>query len=42
MLGERPTDDFNNSISAAEKKFSINFGETKTKCCLGLHYNGDK
>ena len=41
VLGEGPTDDINDSIGAAEKKFSINFSKAKTKLCLSLHYNRD-
>ena len=41
LLGEGPIDDINDSISAAEKKFSIIFSKVKTKLCLSLHYNGD-
>ena len=41
MLGQGPNDDINGSVGAAEKKFSTNFSETKTKFCLSLHYNGD-
>ena len=25
-----------------KKTFSINFSKAKTKCCVSLHYNGDK
>ena len=41
MLGERPTDDINGSVSTAEKKVSISFSKARTKFCLSLHYNGD-
>ena len=34
VLGERPTDDINNSTGAAEKKIKINFTEANTKFCL--------
>ena len=41
-LGERPTDDINDSTGAAEKKFKINFSKANTKFCLSLHYNSDE
>ena len=41
VLCEGPTDDINNSIATAKKKFSINFSKAKRKFCLSLHYNGD-
>ena len=40
VLGEGPTNDINGSIGAIEKKFSINFSETRTKFFLSLHDNG--
>ena len=40
MLGEGTTDDISGSVSTAEKKFSINFSETRTKFCLSLLFNG--
>ena len=42
VLGKLPTDDINESIGGAEKKFSINFSKAKTEFCLSLHYNYDK
>ena len=42
VLGERPTDDINNSTGAAEKKIKINFTKANTKFCLSLHCNGDE
>ena len=41
LPGEGPTDDINGSVGAAEKKFSINVSEAKTKFCLSLHSNGN-
>ena len=41
MLSKGPTNDFNDSVSRAEKKFSINSSNAKTKFCSSLHYNGD-
>ena len=41
VLGEAPTDGIDGSIGAAEKKFSINFSNAKTKFCLNLRYNGN-
>ena len=35
------TDDINDSVGAAEQKFSINFSKARTKFCLSLHYNHD-
>ena len=40
VLGEGPTNGINGSIGAIEKKFSINFSETRTKFFLSLHGNG--
>ena len=40
MLGEGTTYDISGSVSTAEKKFSINFSETRTKFCLSLLFNG--
>ena len=42
VLCDRSADDINGSVSATEKKFSINFGKAKTNICLSLHCNGDK
>ena len=42
MLGEGTTECINDSTGAAEKKISINFSKTNTKCFLTLHYNGDE
>ena len=39
VLREGPTYDINGSFGAAEKKFSINFTEEKTKFCLSSPYN---
>ena len=41
MLHEGPTDDTNDSVGAAEQKFSINFNKAKTKFCLSSHCNHD-
>ena len=41
VLGEGPTDDIDNSVGAAEKKFSIDFTKAKPKFCLSLNYNDD-
>ena len=40
VLGEGPTNGINGSIGAIEKRFSINFSETRTKFFLSLHDNG--
>ena len=40
ILGEGPTQGLDNTILAAEKKYSINFTENNKKSCLSLHYNG--
>ena len=40
VLGEGPTNDINGSIGAIEKKFSINFSETRTKFFLSLLDSG--
>ena len=42
VLGEGPTSGINNSIGAAEKKFSFNFSKANTKFCLSSHYNDDE
>ena len=39
VLGERSTDDINDSIGTAVKKFSINFSKTNPKFCLSLHFS---
>ena len=41
VINERRTDDVNDSVGTAEKKFSINLNKSKTKFCLSLHYNGN-
>ena len=41
VLGEGPTYYINESFSAAEQKFSINFTKSKTNIRLSFHYNGD-
>ena len=41
MLSEEPTHNINGSVDTAEKKFSTNFSNAKTKFCLSLHYNGN-
>ena len=41
VLGKGPTDNINGSFGAAEKKFSTDFINAKTKFCLSFHYNGD-
>ena len=40
MLGEGTTDNIG-SGGTVEQKFSINITNTRAKCCLSLHYNGD-
>ena len=40
VLGEGPTNGINGSIGAIEKKFSINFSETRTKFFLSLLDSG--
>ena len=39
VLGKGRTDYINDSVSAAEQKFIINFSKEKIKVCLILHYN---
>ena len=39
MLGEELTNDINDSVGAAEKKFSISFSKAKAKFSLSFHYN---
>ena len=41
VLGEETTDDINDSIGTAGKKFSLNSTKAKKKKCLSLHCNGD-
>ena len=41
VLEEQPTDDINDSVCEPEKKFSINFINSKTKFCLSFHCNAD-
>ena len=41
LLGDVPSDEINDSIGAAEKKFRISFSKAKTELCLSLHYNCD-
>ena len=41
FLDEGATDDINDSVGIAEKKFSITFSKAKAKFWLSLHYNGD-
>ena len=42
ILGVRDTFEINGSFGAPEKRFGINFSETKAKFWLGLRCNGDK
>ena len=39
---ERLTQDVNDSIDAAERKFSINFSKVNKTFCLSFHYSGDE
>ena len=39
VLGEGSTDDINDSIGTAVKKFSINFSKTNPKFCLSFHFS---
>ena len=41
VLGKRPSHDINDSVAAAEKRFSINYTKAKVKFCLSLPYNGE-
>ena len=41
MQGKGRTFGINGRFGSPEKKFSINFSKSNTKCCLSLHYNGD-
>ena len=40
ILGEGITQGLDDTMSTAEKKYSINFTVSKKKFCLSLHYNG--
>ena len=40
ILGEGPTQVLDDTAMAAEKKYSINFTESRNKVCISLHYNG--
>ena len=40
ILCEGPTQGLDDTILTADKKYSINFTETRNKFCLSLHYNG--
>ena len=40
FLGEGPKQGLDGTTLTAEKKYSINFTESKEKICLSLHYNG--
>ena len=42
LLGDGPTDGFNDSTGAAEKTFRINFSKAKAKFCFSLQYSGDE
>ena len=41
VLDKGPTDDSNDSIDAADKRFCIIFSKAKTTFCLRFHYNRD-
>ena len=41
VLGEGPTDAINDSVGAADKKFSGNIVNSLTKLCLSLYCDGD-
>ena len=41
VLGEGDSFGINGSFGAPEKRFGINFSESKTKVCLSLHYSQD-
>ena len=41
ILGERFTQELDDTALYAEKMYSTNFTATKKKFCLSLHYNGD-
>ena len=40
ILGEGPTQGLDDTTLTAEKKYSINFMESRKKFCLSLYYNG--
>ena len=40
ILGEGPTQGFDDTGLTAEKRYSINFTVYRKKFCLSLHYNG--
>ena len=40
ILGETPTQGLDDKTLTAEKKYSINFTESRKKLYLNLHYNG--
>ena len=40
IFGEGPTQGLDDTTAIAEKKYSINFSESKNKFYLNLHYNG--
>ena len=40
ILGEGPTQGFDDTGLTAEKRYSINFTVYRKKFCLNLHYNG--
>ena len=35
-----PTDDLNDTMLTAEKKYSVNVMEQQNKFCVSVHYNG--
>ena len=39
ILGEDPTQGLGDTTMTAEKKYWIDFTETRNKFCLSLHYN---
>ena len=41
VLGEGPTDDINDCVGAAERKFNSNIANSLTKFCLSLYCDGD-
>ena len=41
-ISERRTDDINDSVGRAEKKFSFNFTIANIKSSFSSHYNDDK
>ena len=40
ILGKGTTNGLDDTTLTAEKKFSINFTESRKKVCFSLHYNG--